>query len=201
MRLIGITGGVGAGKTEILSYIRKHYLCKICLADEVAHNIEQPGQECYEKIVKLLGRGILNEEGQIDRNRMAARIFLDKTLLEKINAIVHPAVRHYLEEEVNKAKEDGRTELFFIEAALLIENGYRDFVDEMWYVYASLPVREQRLKESRGYSREKIQKIMSSQLTEEQFRTSSDFIIDNSGSLDTAYDQINKRLEAYTWQE
>ena len=47
MRLIGITGGVGAGKTEILSYIRKHYLCKICLADEVAHNIEQPGQECY----------------------------------------------------------------------------------------------------------------------------------------------------------
>ena len=132
---------------------------------------------------------------------MAARIFLDKTLLEKINAIVHPAVRHYLEEEVNKAKEDGRTELFFIEAALLIENGYRDFVDEMWYVYASLPVREQRLKESRGYSREKIQKIMSSQLTEEQFRKNSDFIIDNSGSLDTAYDQINKRLEAYTWQE
>lgn len=201
MRLIGITGGIGAGKTEVLSYIGRHYLCKICLADEVAHTIQQPGQECYDKIVALLSKDILKDDGSIDRNRMAAQIFLDKTLLNKVNAIVHPAVRNYLKQEVDRAKAEGTIELFFIEAALLIENGYKDFVDEMWYVYASLPVRERRLKENRGYSREKIEKIMKSQLSEEQFRKNSDFVIDNSGDLQAAYDQINKRLEAYTWKE
>ena len=134
MRLIGITGGIGAGKTEVLSFIRQHYLCKICLADEVAHIIQSPGQDCYEKMVALLGKGVLDADGRINKNRMAAQIFLDKSLLKKVNDIVHPAVRTYLEQEVKKADEEGKTELFFIEAALLIENGYKDFVDEMWYV-------------------------------------------------------------------
>ena len=58
MRLIGITGGIGAGKTEVLSFIRQHYLCKICLADEVAHIIQSPGQDCYVKMVALLGKAV-----------------------------------------------------------------------------------------------------------------------------------------------
>lgn len=201
MRLIGITGGVGAGKTEILSYIREHYSCRIYLADEVARNIQQPGQPCYEKIVALLGEGILTKEGRIDRGKMAARIFLEKALLEKVNAIVHPAVRQYLEAAVQEAREQQETELFFIEAALLIENGYRDFVDEMWYIYAEPGIRQERLEKNRGYSREKIRQIMASQLSEDAFRNNCDFVIDNSGSLEETYSRIRKRLEAYTWQE
>lgn len=201
MRLIGITGGVGAGKTEILSFIKKHYSCKIYLADEVAHTIQMPGQPCYEKMVALLGKGVLGEDGRIEKGRMAARIFLDKDILVKVNAIIHPAVREYLEKVVSEARKDGKTELFFIEAALLIENGYNDFVDEMWYIYATDEARRARLKKSRGYSDDKITQIMASQLSEESFRKNSDFIIDNSSSLDEAYGQIKKRLEAYTWQE
>ena len=201
MRLIGITGGIGAGKTEVLSFIRQHYLCKICLADEVAHIIQSPGQDCYVKMVALLGKGVLDADGRINKNRMAAQIFLDKSLLKKVNDIVHPAVRTYLEQEVKKAAKEGKTELFFIEAALLIENGYKDFVDEMWYVYASPEVSRRRLKVNRGYSDEKITGIMGNQLTEEQYRKNSDFVIDNSDSLGTACEQIKNRLEAYTWQE
>lgn len=201
MRLIGITGGVGAGKTEILSYIRKHYRCRVYLADEVARNIQMPGQVCYERIVALLGKGILTEEGLIDRGKMSARIFLDTGLLMQVNAIVHPAVRKYLENAVQEAREQGQTELFFIEAALLIESGYRDFVDEMWYVYAKPAVRQERLEKNRGYSREKIRQIMASQLSEEAFRNNCDFVLDNSGSLEEAYGRIREKLEAYTWQE
>lgn len=201
MRLIGITGGVGAGKTEILDFIRRHYRCRIYLADEVARLIQKPGQACYEKITALLGTGILKEDGSIDRGKMAARIFVDNELLKKVNAIVHPAVRKYLENAVEEARAEKETELFFIEAALLIENGYRNYVDEMWYIYAPVEVRKERLRESRSYSDEKTEQIMRSQLSEERFRENCDFVINNGASLAEAYEQIRKRLEAYTWQE
>ncbi len=132
---------------------------------------------------------------------MAARIFVDNELLKKVNAIVHPAVRQYLENAVRKARAEGNTELFFIEAALLIENGYRDYVDEMWYIYAPIAVRKERLRQSRSYSDAKTEQIMQSQLTEERFRQNCDFVIDNGGTLAEAYEQVRKRLEAYTWQE
>ena len=201
MKLIGITGGVGAGKTEILSFIKQHYNCEIHLADEVAKKIQEPGEVCYAKVVSLLGNEVLAPDGRIDRGKMATKIFLNTDLLRKINDIVHPAVRTYLEQAVMKARQEGNVELFFIEAALLIESGYRDFVDEMWYIYADDSVRRERLKKSRGYTPEKIAKIMESQLSDEAFREGSDFVIDNSGDFGKACMQIKKRLEAYTWEE
>lgn len=201
MRLIGITGGVGAGKSEVLRFIRQHYYCKIYLADEVAHKLQEPGEACYEKLTALLGEEVLSPDGSIDRGKMAARIFLDKDVLFKVNAIVHPAVREYLENAVKEAAEDGETELFFIEAALLIENGYNDFVDEMWYIHAGDEIRRKRLRISRGYDDNRISRIMESQLSEDEFRGSSDFILDNSGDLSEVYSLIKKRLEAYTWKE
>lgn len=201
MRLIGITGGVGAGKSEVLRFIRQHYYCKIYLADEVAHKLQEPGEACYEKLTALLGEEVLSPDGSIDRGKMAARIFLDKDVLFKVNAIVHPAVREYLENAVKEAAEDGETELFFIEAALLIENGYNDFVDEMWYIHAGDEIRRKRLRISRGYDDSRISRIMESQLSEDEFRGSSDFILDNSGDLSEVYSLIKKRLEAYTWKE
>lgn len=201
MKLIGITGGVGAGKTEILSFIKRHYCCKIYLADQVAKEIQMPGQSCYGQMVALLGEDVLCEDKTIDKGKLAARIFAKPDLLEQVNAIVHPAVKEYLLHAIAEAKKDKRTELFFIEAALLIECGYKEIVDEMWYIYASDEIRRKRLKAGRGYSDEKITQIMESQLSEEEFRESSDFVIDNSGTLAESYDRIKKKLEAYTWQD
>ena len=201
MRLIGITGGVGAGKSTILEYIKAHYRCRVYLADQVAHAVKEPGQPCYEALVELLGREVLEENGQIHKGRMAERIFRDENLLEQVNALVHPAVRVYLLEKIREAREEGWAELFFIEAALLIECGYRDIVDEMWYVHAGEDLRSGRLRESRGYSPEKIGQIMGSQLTEEGFRAGSDFVIDNSGTPEESYRQIRRRLEGYTWRQ
>lgn len=201
MKFIGITGGVGAGKSEILSYIRKHYLCEIYLADEVAHEVKRKGMPCYHRLVELLGEDSLAPDGEIDKGIMAQKIFAEESLLEKVNAILHPAVKEYLMERYRRALAEGKAELFFVEAALLIECGYGTLVDEMWYIYADEAVRRERLKKARGYSDEKIDQIMQAQLGEEQFRAGSDFVIDNSGDLEWTYRQIDERLEAYKWQQ
>lgn len=202
MRLIGVTGGVGAGKSEILSYIRKHYKCQIYLADEVAHLVKEKGQRCYFRLIELLGEDVLEPEtGEINKKKMADMIFGDELLLEKVNAIVHPEVRFYLEERIWEAENSSDVELMFIEAALLIEAGYKNLVHEMWYIYADEEVRRKRLKSNRGYSDEKITQIMEAQLSEEEFRNACDFVIDNSGTLRESYKQIRKKLEAFTWLE
>jgi dephospho-CoA kinase len=199
MHSIGITGGVGAGKTEILKYIRKHYLCEIYLADEVANEVKEPGHPCYDQLLKLLGKGILDKEGKIDRIAMAAKIFMNKALLDKVNALIHPAVREYLLEKIKLGKENPGLELLFIEAALLIEAGYKDKVDEMWYIHADESIRRQRLAEDRNYSQERITQIMQRQLEEETFRRECDVVIENNGSLEDCYRQVDRRLEAFTW--
>lgn len=201
MKFIGITGGVGAGKTEVLNYIRKHYKCEIYLADRVAELLQEPGTECFKALVELLGEGIKTPEGRLDRKQMAAKIFADPKLLKQVNGIVHPAVKDFLLERLEEARASGETELFFVEAALLIEAGYRALVDELWYIYADETVRRLRLEQERGYSPEKTAQIMASQLQEEKFRENCDFVIDNSGSLTESYKQIDRKLEAFTWQE
>jgi dephospho-CoA kinase len=199
MHSIGITGGVGAGKTEILKYIRRHYKCEIYLADEVANQVKEPGQPCYDQLVALLGKGILAPDGKIDRTAMAARIFIHKSLLDKVNALVHPAVQVYLSEKIRMGRNNPQLELLFIEAALLIEAGYKHQVDELWYIHADESIRRQRLLEDRNYSHERITQIMQQQLEEETFRKECDVVIENNGSLEDCFRQVDRRLEAYTW--
>ena len=194
MRFIGITGGIGAGKSEILKYIREHYKCRIYLADEVAKEVRKPGTECYKKLTELMGEDVIQ-----DAKKMSSALFADSSLLEKVNAIIHPAVKEYLLTELEKAGKDEDTELFFVEAALLIECGYKKLVDEMWYVYADEDVRRQRLKSSRGYSDEKITDIFSKQLDDETFRKHCEFVIDNSGDLSYSAKQIDDKIG--DWRE
>lgn len=194
MKTIGITGGVGAGKSEILTYLESHYRCRIIMADRVAQQLEEPGEICYKGIVELLGEEILAADGQIDRTKMAQRIFADRDLLVRVNQIVHPAVQNYIEACIKQEKETGKLDFLFIEAALLIECGYAQILDELWYIYASDEVRRVRLKAARGYSDEKIGSIMNGQLSDEKFRENCHFVIDNSGSLQDAYRQIDEKL-------
>lgn len=197
MKVIGITGGVGAGKSEILSYIKKHYNCRILLADEAAHRVKEKGQPCYEKLVTLLSDEILDETGNINKVKMSEKIFSSRELLAEVNGIIHPAVKELILSAIQKERERRIHDFFFIEAALLIEEGYLDYVDEMWYIYAREEVRRKRLKESRGYSDEKINQIMSSQLKEADFRRYCSVVIDNSDSLIESRRQIDEKLGEY----
>lgn len=200
MLIIGITGGVGAGKSSVLQYMEESYRCKVILADDVGNQVKLPGEICYNQLVELLGHDILDEKGLIDRNRMAAAIFADKELLAKVNAIIHPAVKDYILTEIQKEKEAMRYDFFFIEAALLIECGYAEHVDELWYIYASKEVRRERLKANRGYSDDKVSQIMDGQLKEEEFRRACQVVIDNGRDLDETKKQIDKILGDRLWK-
>lgn len=190
MKIIGITGGVGAGKTQVLSYIEAHYKCRIVRADEAAHLLYEPGQECYRKLVGLLGQQILNIDHTIDKAKMAGIIFQDQKLLEGVNGIVHPAVKKYILEQIAYEREKGAADYFFIEAALLIEEQYDKIADELWYIHSDVAVREQRLAESRHYSAKKIADIMRGQLSEAEFRKHCKVVISNNGDLEETYEQI-----------
>lgn len=201
MHIIGITGGVGAGKTKILTYLSEHYSCRIILADEVANQLKEPGQKCYEEIVALLGTQILKPDGTIDRLKMAERIFSDRELLQRVNEIIHPAVKEYILQAIEEERCRDKIDFLFLEAALLIEEGYESIVDELWYIYADEAVRAERLKANRQYSDEKIQKILRSQLSDAEYRAHCSTVIDNGVALEETYRQIEKKMGEYLWEK
>lgn len=194
MKIIGITGGVGAGKSCILDYIKANYNCYIILADDLAKDLCLKGQCCYKPLIDLLGETVISADGEIDRRVMADLIFKKPELRELVNSIIHPAVLNFILEKIDQLRTLGNVDYFFIEAALLIECGYKKVVDELWYIYASEDVRRIRLRESRGYSDEKIDNIFNSQLSESEFRKNADFVIDNSGSVDDSFQMIRERM-------
>ena len=201
MKTIGITGGVGSGKTAILSYIRGKYNCRIILADEAAHKVKEPGQVCYDRLVALLSEEVLAEDGTIDKQKMAAMIFDSTKLLNQVNDIIHPAVKELIQHTIEEERTLNRHDFLFIEAALLIEGGYLEILDEIWYIYAGEEIRRERLRLSRGYSEDKMDAIISSQLSEEEFRKHCSVVIDNSGVPELAYKQIDRKLEEYLCQD
>ena len=194
MKLIGITGGVGAGKSLVLQLLQKHCRCRVLLADEVGNEVKLPGQPCYERLVELLGKQVLSSDGTIDRKKMAERIFADPALLDQVNGIIHPEVRRYILKQVEEERSKGEIDYFFLEAALLIECGYEAVADELWYIHADGPVRMARLKESRGYSEEKIRQIFESQLSETEFRAHCSVVIENNGDLQETRRQLEAAL-------
>ncbi len=200
MLVIGITGGIGAGKSKVLSYIQENYSCRIVLADDIGNKVKEPGSECYFQLVKLLGDVILKEDDTIDKVKMADIIFKDKVLLESVNSIIHPAVTKYILDQIALEKKVNKIDFFFIEAALLIECGYKAYVDELWYVYARRDIRKKRLKESRNYSEERIESIMNGQLSDEMFKENCDVTIDNSDDFEKTEVQIDKKLGEELWK-
>ncbi len=192
LKVIGITGGVGAGKSEVLKMLEECSEACVLKADEAAHEVEN--KECRKRLTALLSEDILSEDGTIDKRRMAEKIFRDEALREKVNAIVHPAVKSYILSRIEEERKKGKADYFFIEAALLIEDGYELICDELWYVYADEEVRRKRLKASRGYSDEKTDSIMKAQNTDEVFRSHCSVLIDNSGELSDTKRQIMELL-------
>lgn len=194
MKVIGITGGVGSGKTGVSEYIGKTYKARVMIADVVAHKVMEPGNRGYYEIVEYFGSQILDGDMTINRQKLSAVVFVNRGKLEKLNSIVHPLVKEYISEEIDREKKERKVDFIVIEAALLIEDHYETLCDELWYVYAHESVRKERLKASRGYTEEKINNIMNNQGTEAFFRDHCQVVIDNSGSLEETYIQIDRHV-------
>lgn len=197
-RRIGVTGGVGSGKSTVLQYMESEYGALILRTDDLAREMMEPGGACYEEVLELFGRDVLQEDGTFDRAGIAARVFDDPELLERLNSITHPAVIRQITETVEKAELQG-IKIICLESALFLDEQGRkkgnESYDELWYVYADEAVRRERLKASRGYSEEKISAIIANQVSEEMLRKNCDAVIDNSGEFSLTEKQIDRLLE------
>ena len=194
MKIIGVTGGVGAGKSTVLDYLKETYHAHLILADLVGHEVMEPGLSAYDAIIETFGREILSEDQTIDRKKLGDIVFHKEEMRQKLNAIVHPVVKQEILRRIEQAKLEN-VSYTVVEAALFLEENYDAFCDETWYIYTDEKIRRQRLKESRGYSDERIDQIFRSQKTHEEFQKRCLFMIDNNGSEEETFRQIDRRMK------
>ncbi len=194
MKVIGITGGVGSGKSRVLYELEEKYGAYVVEADKLAHELMLPGMTIYDEIIKQFGTQILNEDKTINRKKLGEIVFEDKNKLMALNAIVHPLVKISILDLIRNKKEEGSVKFFIIEAALLIQDGYKSICDEIWYIYVPLDVRIRRLKIQRGYSDEKCMEIVKNQPEDEFYIKNSDYVIDNSKSFDNVSEELYRLL-------
>lgn len=193
MKFIGLTGGVGAGKTTVLKAIRQMYRVRILIADEIAHEQMEPGTVCYKRLHEVFcGCDIWRDDGSINRSKLAQLLFSDEEKRQMLNGIVHPAVKEYILGEVEKERQKGCCEYVILEAALLIEDHYDALCDELWYVYASPQTRKKRLMEDRGYSEQKVDQMFAAQLSDETYRKYCRVVIDNDRDETYMMEQIQR---------
>lgn len=181
MKVIGITGGVGAGKSTVVNILKRHYTIEYLHCDAIAHELMERGGSAHEELISLFGEDLVNADGTLNRSRLYERAFLGDRV-EELNACVHPKVRIYVEERIASLKAAGFDGMVLIEAALLIEAGYKAICDELWYVHAPAEIRRARLKANRGYSDERVDSVMAEQATDELFFAESDFVLYNDSS-------------------
>ncbi len=195
MKTIGITGGIGAGKSMVLAVLRDDYHAYVLEADRIAHRLMEPEQPVYREILAAFHEDILCQDGTIDRQKLGNFVFGNAEALQSLNRIVHPAVKQYILEEQERHRQGKCTEYFVIEAALLIEDGYASVCDELWYVYAPPELRIERLIKNRGYSREKCEQIIRNQAADDYYRSHCRRLIRNCTSPEDVQKQIEGLLK------
>lgn len=193
MKVIGVTGGVGAGKSTVLRYLEERYCARVIQADQTGHEVMEPGEEAYGRVVAEFGGQILSADGRIDRRVLGGLVFADGEKLKKLNAIVHPAVKKEILKRIAQAGAENEA-YTVVEAALFFEEKYDAFCDETWYIYTNEAERRRRLKRSRGYSDERINQIVRNQKSHGELLKRCDCVIDNNGTAEDTCRQIDKRM-------
>ncbi len=196
MITIGITGGVGAGKSTVLDFLEEKYQAYVIKADEIGHLVMEPGQSCYEPVIGLFGEQVIKNDKTIDRRQVSDVVFSHPDLLEKLNQIIHPAVRQYITEQLELKKQQGQ-KICVVEAALFFEDHYQEFCDTIWYIHTDEEIRIRRLMENRGYTRDKSVSIIASQAPESFFRENADYVVVNNGDFAQTRQQIEEGIKKY----
>lgn len=193
MKIVGLTGTVGCGKSTVGKLIQDNFSAKLFMTDEIGHLVMKKGSLGYEEVVNLFGAEILNQQGEIDRKILGGIVFGDEEKLKQLNEIIHPKVKKYLEEDIAREIQNKKYLFYVIESAILIETGLNEICQECWYVDTPDDIRRKRLKESRGYSDEKIEAILSNQKGKDYFIKYCDHTIENK-NLEDVLLQIEKLL-------
>ena len=181
MRTIGLTGGIGSGKSAV-SDILRDLGALVIDADAVAHEVYRPGTDGWREVLEAFGSEMAGPSGEIDRGKLAGIVFGDPAQLERLNGIVHPRTRALVAERLGAAGESGETTAV-VEAAILFEAGWKGMFDEVWVVTAPGEKAVARVVEARGTDAESVRSRMRAQMSNEDRLRRADAAIDNSGSL------------------
>ena len=195
MKVYGITGGAGTGKSEVIKMLQENFGGCVIMSDEVARELMQKGNISSQLSVEYFGRDILMDDGEIDRKKLADHVFNNKEALEKLNSMTHPYVKDEIRKLIAEAEASGECRFVALESAILLECGYEDICDEFWYVYTKPEIRRQRMKETRNYSDEKVDSVMRNQQPDEVFFEQCSFVIENNTTLSDVYDQLKEKLD------
>jgi len=178
MKLIGITGGIGAGKSQVTGIFAR-LGATIVDADAISRQVMQKDGAAYTKVVSAFGIGILNPDGEIDRKRLAALVFSDATQRERLNRITHAVIFEEMQRQIDQAK----TKLVCLDVPLLFDSAFPFLCEKTIAVLAPKEVRIARVMERDGIAKEQIEARMAAQLTDEELRQKADFMIENIGSI------------------
>ena len=187
MFVIGLTGGIGTGKSEV-SRLLGELGAEVIEADRVAHEAYEPGARGWREVVEAFGEGVVGADGRIDRKALGGIVFGNEQARERLNGIIHPIVRRLLEERIAKLERQ-RARVVVIEVPLLVEairqqSRWTRMLDEIWVVTAPEDQAVARVRARSGLDEAAVRARIGSQATERERIEHADAIIDNGGSLE-----------------
>ena len=194
MVVIGLTGGIGTGKSTV-SAMLADLGSVIINADLVGHEAYLPHQNVWEQVVAVFGRDILADDDQVDRRKLGAIVFQDPTALQRLNVIVHPWIFQRIAQLLDELRGKG-TRVAVVEAALLIEAGWRSLADQVWVTVAGEEQVVQRLQTRNGLTPEQVRDRMRTQLSTEERKQYADVVIDTSGTLEDVRAMVRSLWES-----
>ena len=201
MLVIGLTGGIGTGKSEAARYMVT-LGAELIDADVVGHEAYRPDAEAWRQVVQAFGEGILGEDNEIDRLKLGAIVFSEPEQLARLNGIMHPLMAGMVQQKIEAHRRHGE-KVVVVEAALLFEAGWDSLVHEVWVTDSSVEMVVGRLAQRNGMTEEDARRRVDSQMSRRERLERADYVIDNSSDVDDmrrAIDElwatrVNERIE------
>ena len=193
MKVIGLTGGIGSGKSTVSRFLAE-LGAVIIDADKVGHEAFKPGTELWREVVAAFGQQIVTPSGDIDRKKVGEIVFGNPELLSQLNQIMHPRMHEMVEAQIEEYQRQG-VMVVVLEAALLLEAGWTSLVDEVWVTVVSESTVLRRLEKRAGLSEQESLARIRSQLSSEKRVKHADVVINNEGDLDELKTKVKEQWQ------
>lgn len=191
-RIIGITGGIASGKSTVTEFLRRQGY-QVIDADQVVHELQEPGGRLYQALLSAFGPAILQEDGRLDRPKLGAMIFGNPQLLAQSSQLQNEIIREELARRRDLLAET--EDFFFMDLPLLFELGYESWFDQIWLVDVTEETQLSRLMTRNALSQKEAEKRIAAQLSLQEKRNRADVLIDNNGPLELTQEQLRDTLQ------
>lgn len=190
MTVIGLTGGIASGKSTVAGFLQE-YGAQIIDADRLGHRVYEPGTAGFQKVVNAFGHDIVAKDGTIDRRVLGGKVFGAPDQMERLTDIVWPEIRKLASAEIADLKKQHPDSVIVLEAAVLLEAGWQDLVEEIWVITVKMATAADRLMARNGLTEEQAMSRIQSQMSTKERLEQADVKIDNSDTLE----DLRRRVE------